>query len=162
MATSTMITLLLRQKREDSLIRLALYLPRYPQMNLPLFLLAKLLIFSDVAKYPRHILKIPHQRSNCCQIRNSQRVISRKNRYFRPFLPCFWAVFSNVPLFGTIWRGQKTPCRQEPAGHYIFSDILCQFRMKTSTMILLGDCTRQIFTSQFLPLIVPTALHTSP
>lgn len=52
-------------------------------------LAAKVRIFTDAAKYPRHILKIPHQWSICFQIRDSQRVIDPKNRHFRPFLPCF-------------------------------------------------------------------------
>ena len=43
----------------------------------------------DSTKYPRYISQIPHQWSNCCQIRDSQRVISLKNRYFRSFLACF-------------------------------------------------------------------------
>ena len=50
---------------------------------------AKIQLFTEAAKYPRYISQIPHQWSNCCQIRDSQRVISLKNRYFRSFLACF-------------------------------------------------------------------------
>lgn len=55
-------------------------------------LAAKVLIFTDAAKYPRHIFKIRTDGQVCCQIRDSQRVISLKNRHFRPFLPYFRAV----------------------------------------------------------------------
>ena len=41
-------------------------------------------------------------------------------------LGSFCPVLSNVPDFGTIWRGPKTPCRQEPAGHYVHSDALLE------------------------------------
>lgn len=53
---------------------------------------AKLLKNADSTKYHRHILRIPYQWPNLCQIRNSQRVIAPKNRYFRLFLACFQAV----------------------------------------------------------------------
>ncbi len=50
---------------------------------------AKVRIFTDAAKYPRHIFKIRADGQVYCQICDSQRVIAPKNRYFRLFLPCF-------------------------------------------------------------------------
>ena len=70
---------------------------------------AKVRIFTDAAKYPRHIFKIRADGQVYCQIRDSQRVITPKNRKFRPFLPCFGRSPLLCTADGTIWRRGKKP-----------------------------------------------------
>ena len=73
---------------------------------------AKIRIFTDADKYPRHISRFPHQWSSCRQIRDSQRVIAPKNHHFRPFLPYFGRSPLSCTADGAIWRDPKI--RDEP------------------------------------------------